>query len=75
MVCAATGYFLVNTMADSTMADSFSIEQRKLNRSLGIIAVLLHGGDKSVKMDKHHIILHRTVAKGAIPFNHIFRLL
>ena len=34
MVCAAPGYPIVNTMADS-----FSIERRKLVRLLGIIAV------------------------------------
>ena len=70
MVSAATGYPLV-----ITMADSFSIERRRLMRFLWIIAVCWTGAIKAVRWTGIVEYFTALWLKGRSPFNHIFRLL
>lgn len=70
MVCAATSYPLV-----ITMADSFSIEARKLMRFLGIIAVCCTKAIKALKWAGFVEYLTALWLKGRSPFNHISLLL
>ena len=70
MVCAAPGYPIVNTMADS-----FSIERRKLVRLLGTIAVCYTEAIQTLRWTSIVEYLTALWLKGRSPFNHIFRLL
>ena len=70
MVCAATGYPLVNTMADS-----FSIKRRKFNRYLRIIAVCCTEAIEALRWASIVEYFTALWLKEQSPFNHIFRLL
>ena len=69
VVCAAAGYPLVNTVADS-----FSTERRKLIRLLGIIAVCCTEAIEALRWTSIVEYFTALWLKGRSPFNHIFRL-
>ena len=70
MVCAAKGYPIVDNMADS-----FSIERRKLTRLLGIIAVCCTEAIRALRWTSILVYFTAMWLKGQSPFNYIFRLL